>query len=265
MKKFKPGQGGFIFLVALALVLAIQAPVFADKIFLWSGVPISGEAGVEYPNFFPSGEAVFKINGSVLELTLTYTGSSETILSINQTLTGFLWDITDSGVSLTAGSAIIPSGSSLVNPISGQTDLSGQWAFRSDINAGSSGLGPLGAYGVGTMGDINFGADTFGNKDIIDGDKTFTPAPDGADFALVGWDVDFNADGYKSQGPMVQNSLLFTFAISGSLTEDEIINGQPLFGTDGAPLPEPSTLLLLSSGLVALGLLGRKRFKRDSK
>jgi len=54
--------------------------------------------------------------------------------------------------------------------------------------------------------------------------------------------------------------MVFTFYFTGDLSYDEITNVHPLFGSDGGPVPEPSTFILFLSGT---GLLaGAARFKR---
>ena len=73
-------------------------------------------------------------------------------------------------------------------------------------------------------------------------------------------EVDLTKDGYKNQGPIVQDQMVFTFYFTGDLSYDEITNVHPLFGSDGVPVPEPSTFILFLSGT---GLLaGAARFKR---
>jgi hypothetical protein len=273
-------------LLILIFVLSSYAPLSATM-FHWSGSPIAGETGKEYPTFFPEVSAEFKIHDftSTMTLTLTYIGASEIMASINQTLTGFLWDITDPDVRLTALLAKVADSSSLVNDIDnvipGSTyldtgDLSGQWAFRDDISAGFSALGPLGAFGVGTMGSINFNADVFGSHHVIDSGKTeVNPAIGGVDFGIIHPDsvgaIEFSKGGFQQQGPMVQNAMVFTFGIihdsGGTLTEDEIANVQPLFGSEGAPLvPEPSTFALFGIGIlgvIAYGWRRRRKFREQ--
>ena len=46
----------------------------------------------------------------------------------------------------------------------------------------------------------------------------------------------------------------------GSDTSDLVQN--PQVGDDTSAVPEPATLLLIGSGLVGLGVFGRKRFKK---
>jgi hypothetical protein len=269
-----------LFLLLLILVLSSHVPLSATM-FQWSG-PIAGEAGEEYTTFFPEVSAEFEIATSIMTLTLTYTGASEIMASINQTLRGLLWDITDPTVSLTASLAQLVESSSLVNDvdnvIAGSTylstgDLSGQWAFRDDISAGFSALGPLGAFGVGTMGSINFSdADdsVFGADHIIDSDKREVQS-NGVDFAIIHPDsvgaIDFHQGGFKQNGPMVQNAMVFTFDItSGNLTEDEIAHVQPLFGSEGAPLvPEPSTFALFGIGVFGVVAYGWRRWKQNGR
>jgi hypothetical protein len=234
-------------------------------------MPISGEAGQEYPNFYPSGTANFEIISSTeLRLMLTYTGSSEPLSSINQVLTGLTWDLNGYAGQLIADSAFIASGSNLIgaNSLSfSGTDLSGQWTFKDDITAITAPSGPLGMYGVGVVGDINFGEDTFGSGDVIDSSKTqITPVPGGIDFGLVPFGSLPSNGGFQNQGPVIQNAIEFRFTFDETLTEDMFTNVQPLFGSDGAaPVPEPATMLLLGTGLIGLAGFGRKKFKKISK
>jgi hypothetical protein len=250
-------------LLGLALVLTSHTPLRAGT-FTWGGAPIL--AGDD-PSFFPSGTAVFEVNGSTLTLTLTNT-TTQPVTAAWQALSGLTWDISN-GVTLTAVSAVVGGSSILLNPPFVATDLSGEWAFRDDISAGSSPSGPLGTYGIGAIGDINFGVDTFGSKDCFATDPSNNDkcdsvfgkvGPGGIDAAIVG--PNFSPNGGFG-GPVVQNEMVFTFNITnGTLTQDEITNVQALFGTDGAPaIPEPATLLLLGSGLLGMGLLGRKKLK----
>jgi len=259
------------FILGLAVVLISHVPIYASS-FTWSGYPIAGEAGVEYPNFFPEGEATFAISGSTMTLSLTYTGASEPMSGINQTLTGLIWEMEGFGGTLDAMSALIPSGSALIGFNSGAwtsgADLSGQWCFEDNIDSEL-----VGSFGVGAMGDINFEEDTFGSDDVIDSSKTHvTPAPNGIDFGIVapvsyidlGPDPD-GPDGFKEQGPVVQNAMVFDFVFSEDPTDITITNVQPLFGSEGAPLvPEPATMLLLGSGLIGLAAFGRKKLFKKS-
>jgi len=247
----------------LAALLAVgvgQSRVSADETFTWSGLLITGESGVEYPNFTPEGEATYSISGNTLTIELTYTGGSETIMGINQTLSGLTWDLEGYTGTLTADSAVMGAGSTLIGVDAGSwtggTDLSGQWAYSDSIS--ESGLG---SYGVGAVGGD---PELFGHHDIIDSNETMVnPAPGGIDFALVGPDVDLNHDGFRNQGPIVQNSMIFTFTFTGTLTEDMITNVMPLFGSAGAPLtPEPATIVIFGAGLVGARFAAR-RWRQD--
>ncbi len=113
------------------------------------------------------------------------------------------------------------------------------------------------------MGDINFGADTFGPGDRFDiTTNLFGPSISGSlngiDGAIVGPSVDLTSDGFTTHGPLVQGigplpgQMVFTWTFTGDLIQPDITNVHPSFGTDGAPVvPEPSTILLLGSGLLS--------------
>jgi hypothetical protein len=168
---------------------------------------------------------------------------------------------------------MIPSGSGLVGVNAGSfvgNDLSGQWAFEDDLNSNL-----LGGFGVAAVGgDLEFvGPDDFGSDDIINPSLTqVSPAPNGGDFMIVPNYVDLALDGFKSQGPMVQNSMVFEFEINGTngvafngdgnngvLLANQIVDVTPIFGSVGAPpIPEPHSAVLFTIGGLIVGVAVRK-------
>jgi len=55
----------------------------------------------------------------------------------------------------------------------------------------------------------------------------------------------------------------FTTSSFTSTTSTPVASpGEPSTGGDISAVPEPATLLLIGSGLVGLGVFGRKRFKK---
>ncbi len=130
---------------------------------------------------------------------------------------------------------------------------------------GQNFVGGLGSFGIGAMGDINFGADTFDPRDRFDITTnligpSICGSLNGIDGAIVGPSVDLISDGFTTQGPLVQGigigplpgQMVFTWTFTGDLIQADITNVHPSFGTDGAPVvPEPSTILLLGSGLLS--------------
>lgn len=248
MRRLRVGLG-----VLLAVVLVAQT-AFASITFDWSGSPIVGED----PNYFPSGTAEFAITGNVLTITLTNTSSMQ-MGGLGEVFTGLTWNITDAGVSLTPVSAMVAPGSSVVgNGATPDVDISSEWAFRDDlVGYGLSGMGtPIGPYGLGSMGDVNF-MEAFGPHERFDTTTNlWGPAsPNGVQAGIVSQIDGANlfSPPFANKGPFVQDQVLLTFDITGDLQESEIVDVVPLFGTDGATIvPEPATVVIWS----LIGALG---------
>ena len=267
MKKIKSINYVCVLTLSAVFALAVHLPSFANITFMWSDLPI---VGGEDSNFHPSGSALFNIEGAILKIILT-NDTAQTIVSQYQVLTGLTWGITDADVILTPVSAVVHLNSGLVYPSgSWGDDLSGEWAFKSNISAGS--LGPL---GISAVGSIDEPLDSFGPGDRFNTDpilNIFSPPPKGSlngiDGGIVGPSV-IPTGGFLNSGPVVQGDsntagqMIFSFNISGTLADDEFTNVQPLFGSAGKPLvPEPASLLLLGSGLLGLAGVGfRKKHK----
>lgn len=252
--------------LALAALLALPGFAAADP-FEWDGSPIV--AGDD-PSFFPKGTATFDIPVAGT-LTILLSSDSPAEGRIGEVLTGLLFDIDDPTVAITPLSAELPTGSSLIGAgATADTDVSSEWFYKDGITAGVDPftLVPYGEHGVGIMGDINFGADTFGKPDAFTWDGTdvvgnlFGPeGPNGIEVGIVGPNltivVGVGPDGFKNQGPVAQNETLLTLSYTGDLQLSEISNVTPLFGTDGAPIPEPASVALL--GVAAAYAAARRR------
>lgn len=234
------------------------------------------------PTFKPQGTATFELlDADTLKITLAYTGFNDDfdenaltgLTEQAMAQTGLLWDfqspVSASSVSVSLGS------SSIVGTNSGSfttsEDIGLHWAYKEGIDADGDGH-DLGAYGLGAIGDINFGADTFGATDLISDPGGPTNQPNGTDWGLVpdgfpwpcsdGFCAQY-PDGFKTQGPYVQNSLMFQIDYDGPLSLAEIRNVQPIFGSDGAPpIPEPTGVALFGLGFAVVGIAARRRLGR---
>ncbi|MHC4955486.1 MAG: hypothetical protein ACYTGZ_16665 [Planctomycetota bacterium] len=280
-----------LFIATLSLCLSATT-ASADVIIHQFNGPISGEAGDEYPTFSPDVTAIFSVAyddatmmSGTMSLLLRYNDSSVPMLSIGQALSGFTWGFDSFAGTLTALSAKVGAGSSLVGENLGEwiaaggttgqfTDISGYWRFKDTVSGGvAPGGTPIGNYGVGAAGDIAGGVDSFGSGYIIDPGKTFPKSAfksGNGDFMIIPDELILTdttkpwPDGFKKQGPMAQDSVLVQFSFSGGkLAESDIKDGVFLFGTEGQPVvPEPgtwvTTLLACAAGAF---LLGRRRAK----
>ncbi len=171
-------------LFGLAPILASYVPTLAGM-FTWSNIPIVGED----PLFIPSGMAVFEISGGNI-LTLTLTNESPQILATGEALPSLTWDITDAGVTLFPDNTVIPRYQNwlgLGQPMIG-------FILRMGLQGQNFG-GGLGSFGIGAMGDINFGTDTFDPRDRFDittnlSGPSICDSLNGIDGAIVGPSVD---------------------------------------------------------------------------
>ena len=179
----------------------------------------------------------------------------------NQVLVGLIFeaDLGTNGlpspmVRVASDSSLISNG--LVVSGSGGNDISGEWSYRTDdMWMLSEGRGNYGLSASSFDGDGAWDG-FFGENYLLDNNNLGgSVAPGGADYGLLGFS-------YKNP-PLNKTYVYRGVTISfGEITSNpEIKQVHFLYGTDYIPaVPEPTTILLLSSGLIGLAGFRRRRF-----
>ena len=229
-----------------------------------SAVDITIDEIIYQPNSFDpsvlSGTAGFELSGSDLIITLTNTSGATGVAGAYNLLSGIGFNL-PSGMSISGGSVGINPGSDAINFIAPLPQS--EWGYDN-----SPITGPFIDYPA--LGQVNTVVATL--QAAIDYDfnnlKVPPPSPganvDGPGYGLLSSNENNSAAGGLSA---IKDTILITLNLSGSdgdlLKFIEDGNVVISFGSPTATsVPEPSTLLLLGSGLIGLGILGRKRFHR---
>ncbi len=116
-----------------------------------------------------------------------------------------------------------------------------------------------GTHALSSVGDLFNGAATMGVIQLFPGTTSSVEPfpPDGSQFGIIDADSSSGGGGWPVGSlAYVQDEIVATLLYTGTLSGVE--NVEPLYGTDGQPIPEPSTALLLGAGLLGLAVLGRR-------
>ena len=205
-----------------------------------------------------SGRAVFSVVDDTLFIELTNL-STENEADASRALNGLFWTL--AGVTLTAVSAEVAAGSIIQSEncdadvdCATETNVGGEFGY---VNATSTlgevieALAPEANHGLSSGGYIDQ-SPNFGGVDLDRPD-----ALGGHNFSIVGSAYDgLNANSGLLRLPLIQSTVLFEFTGAQGLTSGDLSNVSFAYGNDvhlvGAP--EPTTLLLMGTGLVAIGI-----------
>jgi hypothetical protein len=238
-------------LLALTIVtMGYAGPAQADPITFSAG---SGTL---------SASVTFTIVGDVLTILLTNTATVSPTAS-NQVLSGVFFAFSGATPTLTAVSAVLPTGSSIVQAsecstnCAGVTNVGGEFSFSSALAA----FAPLATYGISSSGYLpsNGSSGNFGGADL-----DAPSALNGINFGLVNSGfVPYSGNGGMDNDPLIRSSVLFTLTGVAGLTEADILARSVVFTYGTGPenvvgVPEPTSLMFLGLGLLGVAAFARR-------
>ncbi len=199
--------------------------------------------------------AVFGIVGSSLTVTLTNTSTADVLVPAD-VLTALFFDI-PSGVTLTPGSALLGSGSTVHFGPDGGGNVGGEWAYGAGLSGAPGGATRgISSAGFGLFGDGNFGGSNLQDPAAVDGlQYGLTSAGDNlanGNAAVTGGNA------------LIQNSVVFTLSgLPDGFTLGDVSNVSFQYGTaltePNVHVAEPGIIATLLLGILGVGVSWRKR------